>query len=610
MQKDLEKLSQLDFIKKLKDKKEIIDKNRPLSEDVEDRIFQKLKLDWNFNSNAIEGNTFTYGETVALLMEGITAKGKPLKDALDIKGHNDAIQFMLDMVKGDRGLNESDIRSLHKIILGTQYENPSITASGKIVGKKVSVGTYKTMPNHVLTATGETHYYATPEETPAKMTELVSWFNENANNKEVNPVVLASLFHHRFVAIHPFDDGNGRMTRILTNFILMKFGYPISVIKNEEKKSYYAALSQADRGEVLPFVELMAETIIHSLDIYIKGINGEDINDPNDIDKEIELFRKEIGVKPKIKMNKSEADLDKIMFEMFSFVRPKLKKFIDLFQSISESINITSGAKISLNTNVDFDLKTFKQLTQIKNKNIGDMTYLFFFKNDIFANNFYESGIPGVFNFSQDLRFYNNILWNNFSDEYNDDDMALTSYNYPPADVQHCLVWEGRIDGTDIITDAPLFVDPAPNYGLESNGWEYDWTLRDESPAVNTGTPDTAGLNLPYYDLDGNPRVFGNRIDMGAYENQHIYVKIDNAPISEEIKLYPNPGTSNLYIQIVPEMKDCFFDLYNGKGNIIMHHQIDDVNSVFSTESVPSGVYHYRIYDNNKVLKNSTWIKL
>ena len=382
MQKDLKKLSQLDFIKKLKNKKEVIDKNRPLSKDVENRIFQKLKLDWNFNSNAIEGNTFTYGETVALLMEGITAKGKSLKDALDIKGHNDAIQFMLDMVKGDRNLNESDIRSLHKIILGTQYENPSITASGKIVGKKVNVGAYKTMPNHVLTATGETHYYATPEETPAKMTELISWYNENAISKDVNPVVLASIFHHKFVAIHPFDDGNGRMTRILTNFILMKFGYPVSVIKNENKKNYYATLSQADNGKILPFIELMAETINHSLDIYIKGINGEDINDPDDLDKEIELFRKEIGVNSKKILSKDKVDLNKIVFEMIVLVRPKLKKITDLFRISNDKIKIYPPSKI---LNLPTDFEKFKDLNFI-DSNTEHIDYSFFYEDDIFDN--------------------------------------------------------------------------------------------------------------------------------------------------------------------------------------------------------------------------------
>ena len=230
--------------------------------------------------------------------------------------------------------------------------------------------------------------------------------------------------------------------------------------------------------------------------------------------------------------------------------------------------------------------------------------------NNIFANNFYESGIPGVLSISQDLRFYNNILWNNFSDEYNDDDMALTSYSYPPADVQHCLVWEGRIDGTNIITDDPIFVDPAPNYGLESNGWEYDWSLRDESPAVNAGTPDITGLNLPPYDIAGNPRIFGNRIDMGAYENQHVFVTINDTPVSEELKLFPNPGTNKLTIQILPEMKNCFIDLYNGQGMMIMHNEIKNINTVFTTENLSSGIYHYRIYNKNKIYKNGTWIKL
>lgn len=385
MNQDLKKISELDFIKKLQDKKKIIDSHRPLSSDLENRIFQKLKLDWNYNSNAIEGNTFTYGETVALLMEGITAKGKPLKDALDIKGHNDAIQFMLDMIKGERELNEADIRSLHKLILGTEYENPSLNKEGKIVGKKVVAGQYKTMPNHVLTSTGETHYYATPEETPAKMTELVSWFNKNANLEEVNPVVLASVFHHRFVAIHPFDDGNGRMTRILTNFILMKFGYPISVVKNEKKKNYYATLAQADSGEILPFVELMSETINNSLDIYIKGINGEDINDPDDLDKEIELFRKEIGIRNAY-ISVDNIDKSLFIFNIIRHITPKLRKITDIFYDAEEFLKINESGYLTI-SDWDFnDYERFKSIFFLK-KIDKKIIYNFGFFNDVFDKN-------------------------------------------------------------------------------------------------------------------------------------------------------------------------------------------------------------------------------
>src|ERR1700709_1231103 len=149
--------------------KKQIDDMRPLPEDVEGRVMQKLRLDWNYHSNAIEGNRLSYGETVAFLMEGITAKGKPLKDHLDIRGHNEAINFLLSIVKEPRPITEFEIRALHKMILVEPYQVSAQTADGIPTTKWVSIGDYKSSANHVKTATGEMHYYATPVETPAKM---------------------------------------------------------------------------------------------------------------------------------------------------------------------------------------------------------------------------------------------------------------------------------------------------------------------------------------------------------------------------------------------------------------------------------------------------------
>src|SRR5215207_9192521 len=92
-------LSGIDLLKEVDDLKRQIETLRPLPKAVEERILQKLRLDWNYHSNAIEGNPYTYGETVAFLMEGITAKGKTLKDHLDIKGHDDAIHYLLGVIK-------------------------------------------------------------------------------------------------------------------------------------------------------------------------------------------------------------------------------------------------------------------------------------------------------------------------------------------------------------------------------------------------------------------------------------------------------------------------------------------------------------------------------
>jgi Fic family protein len=94
----------------------------------------------------------------------------------------------------------------------------------------------------VLTRTGEMFYFASPEETPAKMAELMAWYNENVNKEDTNAVLFATEFHYRFIRIHPFDDGNGRLARLLMNFILMLKGYPPAIIKTEDKDAYYNAL--------------------------------------------------------------------------------------------------------------------------------------------------------------------------------------------------------------------------------------------------------------------------------------------------------------------------------------------------------------------------------
>jgi len=404
----IEKLSaELIFLEEHDVLKSEIDSFRPFEKDIENRVIQKLRLDWNYNSNAIEGNSFSRGETVALLMEGITAKGKPLKDALDIKGHNQAIDFMLSMVNDDRDLNETDIRNLHKLILGENYESKVKTIDGTITKKIIKVGQYKSTPNHVITTTGETHYYATPEETPAKMGELLSWYNTIVESGNFNPLVLASLFHHKFVEIHPFDDGNGRMTRILTNFILIKYGYPISVIKQEDRNEYYAALARADNGEVIPIIEIIADTVKHSLLIYLRAIRGEDISEPDDIDKEIALFRKEIGVKTKIIKKRKDVDVKKITYEIFNFLKNKLDSFSDLFLGSTSNIKGDNPrAGISFTKEMDFSFSEFSKKIKIHNIHLSNFSSF----EHIFRNDIYDNGISFNIRLSINFKYENYII--------------------------------------------------------------------------------------------------------------------------------------------------------------------------------------------------------
>lgn len=102
----------IEIEKSIRLKKEL-DALRPLKKDDEMRVMQKLRLDWNFHSNNLEGNSLTYGETKALILFGITANGKPLKDHFEVTGHNEAINWVMEIVKEDRPLTENFIQELH-----------------------------------------------------------------------------------------------------------------------------------------------------------------------------------------------------------------------------------------------------------------------------------------------------------------------------------------------------------------------------------------------------------------------------------------------------------------------------------------------------------------
>lgn len=311
-----------------------IDTFRPLRAELENRIMQKFRLDWNYHSNNIEGNQLTYGETKTFLLHGITAKGKTLKDHLDIKGHNEALLMLDEIVKDKRGISENFIRELHVVILHESYYNPAQTMNGKKTIRKIEVGKYKSKPNHVLTKTGEMHYFANPEETPAKMNDLIMWYQNANKDKSLHPLIIASIFHYRFICIHPFDDGNGRLARILMNLILMQNGFPPVIIKTEAKGDYYSALQEADGGNKDEFIKYIGEQLIHSLDLYLKGAKGENIEEITDIDKQIELLKASISDDNDtqwINIEIAKTVHKKIIIPIFELLLSKLSKFDELF---------------------------------------------------------------------------------------------------------------------------------------------------------------------------------------------------------------------------------------------------------------------------------------
>ena len=219
----------------------------PLSERKRYLLSQRFSVDYNFNSNHIEGNTLTYGQTELLLLFGkVTGEGD-LKDFVDMKASQVGVKMMTEEAGlKDHPLTQNFIRQLHKTLLREDYTVYRNLPGGGTTSYTIHAGQYKTRPNSVITRYGDRFEYASPEETPALMSSLVDWYNEAEKSGQYTPVELAALFHYRYIRIHPFEDGNGRIARLLVNYILARHDWPMVVVRSRNKLQYLEALHQSD----------------------------------------------------------------------------------------------------------------------------------------------------------------------------------------------------------------------------------------------------------------------------------------------------------------------------------------------------------------------------
>lgn len=382
--------------------KEELEKLRPLDKEQEARIMQKFRLDWNYHSNHLEGNSLNYGETKALILFGITAQGKPLKDHFEITGHDEAIKWITEVVKQERPLTESFIREIHQLLLKESYEKDSISAEGIPTKRRIEVGKYKTSPNHVLTKTGEIFYFANPEETPARMNDLMDWYKKENEEKMLNAISFAAKFHYDFIRIHPFDDGNGRTARILMNFILMQNGFPPVIIKTEDKENYFSVLRLADAGQLEPFIEYIAHNLNRSLEIMIKGAKGENVEEPEDLDKELALLEQRLKWLGDIDKQKV-ADL--ILIAIETSLNPLAQEFFkecakfNMFYESTAQLIMTDNETIALKNFEAINLSTQVIHSESYSKTLRLNCDFSSFKNSLVGNFGYTSSIVIRFGF-------------------------------------------------------------------------------------------------------------------------------------------------------------------------------------------------------------------
>ena len=269
---------------------------QPLNAALQRRFDQAFTVDFNYNSNHLEGNTLTYGQTKLLLLFGKIKGDALFRDCEEMKAHNVGLEMMkAEALDKARPLSENFIRDLNRTILVGDFYKVSPDGSYRY---KIHTGVYKTRPNSVITPGGEMFDYASPEETPALMGDLVRWYNAEEQKAAFSPVELAALLHYRYIRIHPFEDGNGRIARLLVNYILLRHSYPMVVVPTADRKNYLAALSQCDKStgkepysganaaleQIKPFYDYLCAFVVKKLDFAVKMVKGviSDISETDD----------------------------------------------------------------------------------------------------------------------------------------------------------------------------------------------------------------------------------------------------------------------------------------------------------------------------------------
>ncbi len=247
-------LIQEKLLSRINEKMHRLNSLRPLPADAVRKLYEEMRLLHTYHSNAIEGNTLTLPETKLVLEEGITIGGKSLREQLEATNNARAFDLIEDIARRKKQINHVVIQRIHEAVTAGILED-----AGKYRTKNVRItGSTKTPPDW------------------SKVTKLMDDLIKTIAHYKNHTVEIAAILHHRFVEIHPFIDGNGRVSRLLTNLYLLAHGYPPVVLKIEDRGKYYRFLRAADAGNPGPFVNFIAKAVDESLTMYLSVLGGSD----------------------------------------------------------------------------------------------------------------------------------------------------------------------------------------------------------------------------------------------------------------------------------------------------------------------------------------------
>lgn len=345
-----------------------LDSCYPILNDRLQKINYKFRLDWNYHSNKMEGGTLTFEETRSVMMEQLEIHGKPLRDVLEMHGHDEVIKNIQKLGRGVLRLTENRIKDIHKAIIFDADDLP---------------GQFKNRDNYIYNYAGERFDFTPKEDTAAALNTLTNWLENELNalkkakksSKRTVPDI-AFEYHLRFLTIHPFLDGNGRTGRILLNLILISNGYPPVIIRTEEKEMYgkYIAHAQQYEQNPTPLYEMLGNLLVRSLETCLKGAKGDNVFELEDWEKRLELLNNASKEHEIVKSSETiEAVLSNTFLPFLTYADMKLSSFDKLFSqklrsNTFEMTDITTFQAADIREAIKnlHDTNRLEALTQIK----------------------------------------------------------------------------------------------------------------------------------------------------------------------------------------------------------------------------------------------------
>jgi len=215
-------------------------------------LLDRFTVNFTYESNAIEGNSLTLKDVAIVIFEKETIPGKLLREIDETRNHRDAIDLLF---RKKIKMTHQSIIKIHKLLM-------------RAIGEQLG---YKKLPNFILGSPVKT---SPPEKVYDDMTELLQWHQKNSS--KMHPLQLAALFHGRFLKIHPFADGNGRVARMLSNAILVNNGYPPIIVRKTNRTKYMETLRAFDSKHpenlVRFFLERYKKTFNNFFAVYAKYV--------------------------------------------------------------------------------------------------------------------------------------------------------------------------------------------------------------------------------------------------------------------------------------------------------------------------------------------------